>query len=148
MHILSNDQRQITLIYNGNHGLHRRVRALCTATKKALLTLDISQEKISQTLWAAIESYFPGNLNEVIDLYEIEGQPAANYSQHDLMKILEKNPDSLAFPLLFHQGECHIIKQEAEVLRFINVDSGGFKKTMHTEAPRIKSTTREESFTN
>ncbi|ARV13279.1 hypothetical protein BTO09_13430 [Gilvibacter sp. SZ-19] len=146
MHTLSNDNRQITLIYNGNHALHRRVRALCSATKKALLTLDISQEKISQTLWAEIESLLPGELHQIVDLKETVTDSEAVFSKHDLMKILEKNPDSLSFPLLFYKATCHQIKNEAEVLRFINVDSGGFEKTMHTQAPKVKSLTREESF--
>ncbi|WP_299099903.1 hypothetical protein [uncultured Winogradskyella sp.] len=125
---MSENEREITCIYNGNDNEDKQTLGYLSATDKKVLSIDISKQKLTGTQWIDLGKRLNLNLNQLIDPKKIEGN-IDSFSNHDCTKILRENPDALNGAIVFTKGKAKQIKNPSKVLTFIDSDSEGIQKT-------------------
>src|SRR5690606_9845435 len=128
MGVISKDDKKITLYYHSGTSLGKQTLGYVEASKRKLLPVDISKTKVTGTQWAEIAD----NLNlEVSDLIDKEhpdfvknyGSGPIDLDQHDWMKVLEKNPEVLTYPVVINGNEYLQIKNPSDFTKYLGVES-------------------------
>ncbi len=146
--ITSSNSNQITAYYNPDHLGANKIKAYLTSTNKKILLIDIIQSKPSKSQWAEWSHRLSTSVKDFIDFGRIKDKNAdTHYSEHDLIDIIQKVPQSLKGCILVNGVKIAHIQNAQEVLTFFNVDSRGLKKKPLGEPPTTSSQTVNESFT-
>lgn len=134
MGVISKDNKKITLYYHSATRLGKQTLGYVEASKRKLLPVDISKTKVTGTQWAEIAD----NLNmEVSDLIDREhpdfvkkyGAEPIDLDQHDWMKILEKNPEVLTYPIVVNGNEYLQIRNPSDFAKYLGIESADPQKS-------------------
>lgn len=128
MGIISTDKNLIKLYYNSQTSIGKQTYSYVITSKKEVLGIDISQTKVPGSHWAEIAD---GLSIEVKNLINTEhpnftkayGDQDMDFCDHDWLTILEKHPETLAFPIAIVGEKFFLIKTPTEGLNFLDADS-------------------------
>ncbi|UKM64041.1 hypothetical protein GSB9_00588 [Flavobacteriaceae bacterium GSB9] len=127
MGVFSDDSREITCIYNGNDKTDKQTLAYLKASKKDLLSIDITKQQLTGTQWVELSSRLEVNLREIINENEVDGD-INDFDIDDCITILRENPKALNGAIVFIKYKAKQIKNPSTVLDFIDGDSGNIPK--------------------
>ena len=128
MGVISDDKREITIIYNTNDSRDKQTFGYLSASEKSLSPIDISNQKLTGTQWAEVSTRLNKSLNALINSEKIEGN-IESFSDDDCIKILRENPDVLDGAIVFTTDKAEQIKNPSKVLEFLDPDSAAIDKT-------------------
>ncbi len=146
MGILAKDDKQLSLIYNGNTRIGKQTYAYIQGIDKKVQAIDIETTNIGHSIWAELSKKLECSISDFIDT-NILGDTIEGYSEDDCIKILTENKDVFTNAIAINGDKTKFITNPTEILSFFNVDSAGLDKTFHTEKPTIEKKTNGESFT-
>lgn len=133
MGVISTDDKKITLYYNSENSIGQQCYAYVQSSDKKVLGIDVSKTNVSGTQWAELAE----NLNiPVKDLINVEhadfikqyGDDKVDLEPHDWMKILEKSPKLIQYPVLIFGENYYQLKSGADFKKYLEGDSAGVKK--------------------
>ncbi|WP_254073622.1 arsenate reductase family protein [Cellulophaga sp. HaHaR_3_176] len=133
MGVISTDNKKITLYYNSENSIGQQCYAYVQSSDKKVLGIDVSKTNVSGTQWAELA----GNLNiPVKDLINVDhadfvkqyGDKKIDLEAHDWMKILEKSPKLIQYPVLIIGENYHQLKSGSDFKKFLDGDSAGLKE--------------------
>ena len=127
MGVFSDDNRQITCVYNSKATTGKQTLAYITASEKSVLPLDISTEQITGTQWAELAERLETNLCHLINSKEIAGD-ISSFTDSDCITILRENPSALKGAIVFTKDKAKLITNPSKVLEFIDADTNEISK--------------------
>ena len=127
MGVFSDDNRQITCVYNSKDNTDKQTLAYITASEKSVLSLDISTEQITGTQWAELAERLETQLCNLINEKEIAGD-VSSFSDSDCITILRENPSALKGAIVFTNDKAKLITNPSKVLEFIDADTSKISK--------------------
>ncbi len=149
MSILARDKRQLTYIYSSKSHLGKQVLSYVQAIDKKVNFVDISKDKLGDTIWVELAENLELKLGEILTIQDNQKDDFGNtedFDTDDWLKIINKNPELLQKPIAVNMDSVMLISNRSEILKFFGVDSAGLEKTYSDEDPTISSTTKDEDF--
>lgn len=126
----NNSKRQLTLYYDSKSDLGRKTYAAAQATKLDLMTINLSETKVSGTEWMKLAQALDKTVPELIDqkhnvFKNIYGNEEFELTSEDAIKIIEKHPETLIFPIAVRGDRCIQIEEPGHIRYLFDTDSKG-----------------------
>ncbi|WP_130285839.1 arsenate reductase family protein [Aquimarina brevivitae] len=133
MGVLATDNNKVTLIYHSGTTLGKQTYAYVSASKKGILAIDASQTKITGTQWSEIAEGLKGSIKDLInqdhpDFKKEYGDKVDLYDEHHYLKILEKQPQLMANPIVIVDGKFYAIHSPSDFVKYLDPDSAGVSR--------------------
>lgn len=133
MGVIAKDDKQITLFYNSETSVGKQTLGYVESSEEEILTVDISKTKVTGTQWAEIASNLKVGIGDLVDqehpdFKKAYGPDNIDLDEHDWLRILEKTPSVLAYPVVMHGNRTLIIKNPSDFAKYIENDSAGIEK--------------------
>jgi len=133
MGVIAKDDNQITLFYNAETSLGKQTLGYVESSEREIRTVDISQDKVTGTQWTELADGVDIPISELIDQHhphfkEAYGSKKVDLDQHDWLRVLEKSPSVLAYPIVIQGKRFLAIKSPSDFVKFIEDDSAGIEK--------------------
>jgi len=130
MKLAANSNRQITLYYNATSILGKQALADAKATNAQLREIDITKEKVSGTEWVKVAKLLDLSIMDLINqehsvFKNIYGNKTVNLSEEDGLKILEKHPETLVYPIAIRGRKGILVKQSTDMRKLKSNNSKG-----------------------
>lgn len=120
--MLSTDDGLITIIYHSDNSLGKSVLAYAQTENLPIRDIDISKTKISETNWAAITDKLGIHLKELINMdhpnFKQDYHEDVDLSDHDWLKFLEQNPDTLRAPIVIKGDKIQMMENPQDMVHF------------------------------
>lgn len=138
MGVIAMDTKQITYYYSSENSIGKQINAYMESAEKAVLGIDISKTNVTGTQWVELADKLKKKVSDLVDtdhadFKNIYGNGAKNMNQHDWLKILEKEPKLLRFPIVLDGKEIYELKSAADFKTHMSPDSAGLKKPYNKE---------------
>lgn len=138
MGTISKDKNQVKLYYNSNDSIGKQTLGYAKASEKEFLGIDISKDKVTGTQWAELAEGLGIKISDLInkthpDFKSVYGKEELVMEDHNWLKILDKQPNTLAFPIAVVGQTFHAIKSPSEFEALMDPDSAGLKKPYNKE---------------
>ncbi|WP_339708380.1 hypothetical protein [uncultured Kriegella sp.] len=133
MGVIAKNKNKITLFYSSENSIGKQTYAYVTPSEERILAIDVSKTKVTGTQWAEIASNLDISIGDLInqehaDFIEEYGTEKVDLDEHDWLRILEKKPSVLAFPIVIKGDFFLVIKSPSDYVKFIENDSAGIDK--------------------
>lgn len=124
MGVISKDNRQIKLYYNSQSSLGKQTRAYIEASGRKILTIDISKTKVTGTQWLEITDKLNIKISELVnqkhpDFVKIYGDKELALEQEDWLKLIEKHPIIINYPIVINGKEFLQIKSPSQFAKHL-----------------------------
>jgi arsenate reductase len=149
MGVLAKDEGQLTYIYSSESDLGRKVLGYVEGIDKKIRTVDISRDKLGDTVWTEISDLLGMPFGELLATdHPSAPEVVANgdFDTNGWLKILDKNPVLLQDPIAINGDRAELIRSRADILSFYGVDSAGLEQSPSSGDPDISSQTEGETF--
>lgn len=139
MGVISKDKRKLTIYYHSGTSIGEQTFAYASASKKKMHAVDISKTNVTGTQWAELADGLGKNISDLINtdhgsFSEKYGDNVPDMEEHDWLKILEKQPHLLRYPIVI-DGENYLqITSASEFNKYIEPDSAGIEKPYKKKA--------------
>ncbi|GGZ49726.1 hypothetical protein [Mesonia mobilis] len=129
MSVLAKNQRQLTVYYDSKSELGKKVRAHAESSKLKVLPVDLLQSNLTGTEWAEVAELLGVTVDQLIDqdhpiFKEIYGEKHVELDENDAIKVLEKNPETLVFPIGIRGNRAIQVKQSNDLKSLFDTDTG------------------------
>lgn len=133
MGVLSKHHRQMKLYYHSETKIGRKTYAYAESSKKKLLGIDIAKTNVTGTQWAELAEGLGMPISELVNqdlprFRESYGSNTTNLDDTDWLKILDKEPILLRYPILVDGDSVKMIKSGAAFKKYMEPDSAGLEK--------------------
>ncbi|TLP70623.1 arsenate reductase family protein [Maribacter sp. ACAM166] len=133
MGVIAMDKKQLTLYYSSKNSLGKQLNAYVESSDKKHLTIDISKTNITGTQWAELADGLGKSLSSLIhidhpDFKSIYGANDVDLNDDDWLKVLDKNPSLLKYPILIKGKTCIELKSASDFIQYMEPDSAGIDK--------------------
>src|SRR5690606_2948992 len=123
MGVISTDDKKIILYYHSGTTLGKQTLGYAVASKRKLLPVDISKTKVTGTQWAELAEYLNIDVSDLIDrghpdFVKNYGSEPIDLDQHDWLKILDKTPEVLTYPIIVNGNEYLQIKNPSDFAKY------------------------------
>ena len=137
MGVISTDNNELKLFYHSENSLGKQTLAYVETTEKKLLAIDISKTKVTGTQWKDLASHLGLRVDQLINKehpdYAQHYDEKADLSEEDWLKILDKMPSVLTYPIAIIGNKYVQLKSPADFVQFIEPDSKGIDNVEHLE---------------
>ncbi|MEO2060116.1 MAG: ArsC family transcriptional regulator [Mesonia sp.] len=129
MSVLAKNHRQLTVYYDSKSELGKKVRAHAESSKLKVLSVDLLQSNLTGTEWAEVAELLGITVDQLIDqdhpiFKEIYGEKQVELDENDAIKVLEKNPETLVFPIGIRGNRAIQVKQSNDLKSLFDSDTG------------------------
>ena len=129
MSVLAKNHRQLTVYYDSKSELGKKVRAHAESSKLKVLPVDLLQSNLTGTEWAEVAELLGVTVDQLIDqdhpiFKEIYGEKHVGLDENDAIKVLEKNPETLVFPIGIRGNRAIQVKQSNDLKSLFDTDTG------------------------
>ncbi|WP_304038378.1 ArsC family transcriptional regulator [Mesonia mobilis] len=129
MSVLAKNHRQLTVYYDSKSELGKKVRAHAESSKLKVLPVDLLQSNLTGTEWAEVAELLGVTVDQLIDqdhpiFKEIYGEKHVELDENDAIKVLEKNPETLVFPIGIRGNRAIQVKQSNDLKSLFDTDTG------------------------
>lgn len=129
MSILAKDQRQLTVFYDSKSELGKKIRVRAEASDLKVLPIDLLQTNLTGTEWAEVAEMLGVTVDQLIDqdhpiFKELYGKDHVDLDENDSIKVLEKNPETLVFPIGVRGQRAVQVKQLSDLNPLFDADTG------------------------
>lgn len=124
MGVLATNNRQLIFIYSEESRIGKKALAYIQDFDKALRVININKEAISQTIWVEIAAMLQvefGMLFSKTHPFLPLKQDEKYYSVGDWLKLINKNPSLLKYPIAIHGSHAKQIKKPQDVFKFYGI---------------------------
>lgn len=126
---MNKNSRQTTLYYVKGTKLGDQCLATAQATDAQLLTINIASERVSHTVWAKMADQLNADVIDLIDqehpvFREIYGDEQVSLKAKDAIKILDKHPETLVYPIAVRGDKAVQLTQANQLHSLVNPDGG------------------------
>lgn len=133
MGVISKNDNQLTLYYNGESSIGKQCYAYVQASDKAVLGVDISKTEVTPTQWTELAEGLNIKVKDLLgidhpDFRNIYGEDALSLETNDWLKILEKNPELVQFPVLIFGQKFYQLKSGADFKKYMEGDSANIER--------------------
>ncbi|SIS85432.1 Arsenate reductase, glutaredoxin family [Zobellia uliginosa] len=133
MGVISKDKKKITLYYNSGNSIGKQTYAYVESADEDILAIDISKTKVTGTQWAEIAHSMNRPVGSLVnqdhpDFKEKYGDQKVDLDEHDWLRVLEKSPSTLAYPVVIKGNRFIPIKNPSDFVKFLDDDSAGIDK--------------------
>lgn len=133
MGVISKHDNKITLYYNSETSLGKRTLPYIKSAEKDLLAIDISKNKVTGTQWTEIAEGLNLKVADLVDkkheqFISSHGDSPIVMDTNSWIKVLQNQPETLAFSIVINGSSFHAIKSPAEFIKFISPDSAKIEK--------------------
>ncbi|MCR1023433.1 hypothetical protein NQT66_01345 [Cellulophaga baltica] len=133
MGVISTNKNKITLFYNSENSIGKQCYGYVQASDKEVLGIDISKTNITGTQWAELAEKLEIPVKQLIDtehpdFVELYGDKAIDMEAHDWIKILDKNPKLVQFPVLVFGENYYQLTSGADFKKYLEANSAGIEK--------------------
>jgi arsenate reductase-like glutaredoxin family protein len=133
MGVIAKDDDQATLFYNSETSLGKQTLGYVESSERDIRTIDISKTEVTGTQWAELADGINIPIGELVDqdhpeFKEAYGSEEVNLDKHDWLRVLEKTPSVLAYPIAIQGKRYLAIKNPSDFTKFIEDDSAGIEK--------------------
>ncbi|MCM4166987.1 hypothetical protein KCTC52924_01842 [Arenibacter antarcticus] len=127
------DERKLTLYYHSGTSIGKQTYAYATTSDKKLLAIDIAKTKVTGTQWAQIADHLGIRICDLINMKHPDfiaeyGTDQVDLGWEDCLKILDKNPITLAHPILMFGATWILIKTPSKIASYLGADTVAIKK--------------------
>ena len=127
MGVISKDNRQIKLYYNSETTLGKQTIAYINASKKKILTIDISKTKITGSQWLEIVEKLNMHISELVNqkhpnFVKIYGDKEVSLTEEDWLKLIEKYPIVVAYPIVLNGKHFLQIKTPSDFAKYLDLE--------------------------
>ncbi|MDT7827590.1 hypothetical protein RQM65_02785 [Pricia sp. S334] len=146
---MKKDERKLSYIYSSQSDLGKKVLAYVESIDKGIVTTDISQDKLGDTIWTEILDALDMTFEELLSTDRPNTReivPDGDFDTNDWLKILDKNPVLLQHPIAINGDKAKLIQSRADILPFYEVDSAGIEQSPTEGQPDISRRTNGEGF--
>jgi len=130
MSTMATNYNGITLYYNSQTSLGKKILAYTKTSEKKIRSVDISKTKVTGTQWASIAYNLNIKLEEIVNRehpdFQAEYSETTNLSQDDWIKILQANPATVKCPILINKNSFNLVKTPSEVTKILEGESEDF----------------------
>ena len=128
MGVISKHKDKITFYYNSETSLGERTLPYIKAADKDLLAIDISKTQVTGTQWSEIADGLGLKVADLIDKNHKQfmadhGDSSIDMNTNSWIKVLQNQPETLAFSIVVTGATFHAIKSPGEFVKFISYDS-------------------------
>lgn len=133
MGVIAMDKRQIILYYSSENSLGKQVNAYVESSEKKHLTIDISKTNVTGTQWAELADGLGKQIADLInnehpDFKEKYGDSDAILNDDDWLKVLNKNPSLLKYPIIIKGDKYIELTSASDFKHHMDSDSAGLDK--------------------
>ncbi len=133
MGVISKNDNQLTLYYNGESSIGKQCYAYVQASDKAVLGVDISKTEVTPTQWTELAEGLNIEVKDLLgtdhpDFRNIYGEDELSLETNDWLKILEKNPKLVQFPVLIFGQKYYQLKSGADFKKYMEGDSADIER--------------------
>lgn len=133
MGVISTDDNEIKLYYHSGNSLGKQTYAYVQSTDRKVLGIDISQTKVTGTQWVELAKNLGIRIDELINKdhpdFSQHYDENTNLEDEDWLKILDKMPIVLTYPIAIIGKKYVQLKSPADFVRYIEPDSRGLEET-------------------
>lgn len=131
MGVIGTDDKEIILYYHSGTILGKQTLGYVSASKRKLLSIDISKTKVTGTQWAELAENLHLEISDLIDkghpdFIKNYGSGPIDLDEHDWLKILEKTPQVVTYPIVINGNEYLQIKNPSDFAKFMGI--GGMEE--------------------
>lgn len=126
MGVIGTDEREIILYYHSGSTLGKQTLGYVMASKRKLLPVDISKTKVTGTQWADLADKLHIKISDLIntghpDFIKNYGSEFIDLDDHDWLKMLEKTPEILVYPIVVNGNEYLQIKNPSDFAKYLGI---------------------------
>lgn len=129
MGVISTDENEIKLYYHSENSLGKQTHAYVQSTDKKILTIDIAQTKVTGTQWIELARHLGVTVDKLINKqhpdFSQHYDENANLEEEDWLKILDKMPIVLTYPIAIIGKNYVQLKGPADFVKYMEPDSKG-----------------------
>tara|TARA_R110000868_G_scaffold28633_2_gene107206 strand:- start:63029 stop:63442 length:414 start_codon:yes stop_codon:yes gene_type:complete len=134
MGVISKDNNKITLYYNSKNSIGKQCYAYVQASEKKVLGVDLSKTKVTGTQWSELAENLNIPIKDLIDVNHADfvreyGSDKVDMEPNDWLKILEKKPKLVQFPILIFGTSFYQLKSGADFKKYLGASSAGIEKS-------------------
>lgn len=127
MGVISTDKNEIKLFFHSENSIGKQLQAYVLASEKKILTIDISQTKVTGTQWVELAKGLGVSISDLIN--QEHPDFVKNYGDHpnleqaDWLKILDKKPEVLTMPIAIIGEHFVQLTSPSDFVKYIEPDS-------------------------
>ena len=126
MGVIATDSNKITFYYNSNSNVDKQTLIYIKDSLKKTLTIDISKTKVTDTQWIEIATKLDIAVAELINKEHPDFTKTYNsdiiLSNQDWIKVIQSNPDVLAYSILIFEDAFYKISSPSQVNQIIGTN--------------------------
>ncbi len=126
MGVISTNNNEIKLYYHSENSLGKQTLAYVQSTDKKVLAIDISQIKVTGTQWIELASHLGVTVDKLINRehpdFSQHYNENANMEEEDWLKILDKNPIVLTYPIAIIGNRYVQLKGPADFVKYMDYE--------------------------
>lgn len=131
MGVISTDKNEIKLYYHSENSLGKQTNAYVQSSGKKILAIDISQTKVTGTQWIEIARHLGVPVDQLINKehpdFSQNYDETINLEEEDWLKILDKMPIVLTYPVAIIGDKYVQLKGPADFVQYMESDSQGLE---------------------
>ncbi len=120
--MLSTSEKLYTLIYHSDDHLGREILAYLQAENLDTRAIDIAKTKVSETNWAGLAEKLAIEIKDLVNTnhpnFKQHYDSSIELSEHDWLKFLEHNPNTLAAPIVMKGEKVKMMSNPQDMLHF------------------------------
>lgn len=133
MGVISTDKNKLSLYYNSESSIGKQCYAYVQSSDKKVLGIDITKTTVTPTQWTELADGLNIKVKDLLDTSHPDfkqkyGEDAIAMEPNDWLKILEKNPQLVQFPVLIFGEKYYQLKSGAEFKKYLEADSANIYK--------------------
>ena len=132
MGVLATDKNQLIYIYTEESIIGNKILTYVKSSKKATRIINISKEKITNTVWAEILELLNKKFQDLLSFDHPSAtkfKGSTNYTFDDWLKIIEHNPSLLQKPIVIVEEKAEILSSHSDFYKFYDADGANFDKS-------------------
>ncbi len=130
MGIIATDADKVILYYHSGTSLGKQTNAYLQSFGKKILTIDIAKTNVPGSHWVEISDGLGLEIEDLIDMDHPDyvntyGKDNADLEEHDWLKLLEKMPQVLTYPIAIIGKKFIHVENPSDLAKHIENDSAG-----------------------
>ncbi|MGJ8592600.1 MAG: arsenate reductase family protein [Aquaticitalea sp.] len=126
MGVISTNENEIKLYYSSENSLGKQTNAYVDASEKKILAIDISKTKVTGTQWIELARNLGVGVDQLIDKkhpdFEQNYGENVNMEEEDWLKVLDKMPVTLTYPIAIVGKKYVQLKGPADFVKYMKTE--------------------------
>ena len=126
MGVISTNNNEIKLYYHSENSLGKQTNAYVQSSDKKILAIDIAQTKVTGTQWIELARKLGFRVDQLINKqhpdFEQNYGKNVNMQEEDWLKVLDKMPITLTYPIAIIGKKYVQLKGPADFVKYMEYE--------------------------